>query len=132
MSGDQHLRAGPRHRAQRLRPFARIALRLLRISRVGRRPDYQVSGAEHLPMRDKHPAMVVGLAARMMAFKPIVARNYIQLTIEVGIGIYILSRPRRGPIELPGIDDVVISGAALVAIEPRRDRAMPHHARPRD
>src|SRR5258708_21054523 len=83
-------------------------------------------------MRDKDPAMVVGLATRMMAFKTIVPRNYIQLTIKVGIGIYILSRPCRGPIELPGINDIVISAASFVEIEPRRDRAMSHHSRPRD
>src|SRR5208337_4474103 len=101
-------------------PFARVALRLLRIARVGRRPDDQISGAQQLAPGEKHPAMIVGFAARMMAFKLVVARNYIQLIIEVSIRIYILSRPWRGPVELPRIDHRVIAGSALVAIEPRR------------
>src|SRR5271156_4773194 len=120
----ENFRAQPRHHAQRLGPFARIALRLLRIARIGRRPDDQISGAQHLALRNIDPAMVVGLAARMMAFVLVVARNYVQLTIEVGIRIYILSRPRGRPIELPGIDYCVIATGALVAIEPRRDCAM--------
>src|SRR5208337_2518363 len=76
--------------------------------------------------------MVVGFAARMMAFELVVARNYIQLTIEVGIRIYILSRPRRRPVELPCIDYCVIASRPLVAIEPRGDRAMPPDARTGD
>ena len=132
MPRHEHFSSQPRHHAQRLGPFARIALRLLRIARVGRGPDDQISGAQHFALRNVYPAMVVGLAARMMAFELVVARNYIQLTIEVSIRIYILSRPRRGPAELPRIDYIVIASGALVAIESRRDCAMAHDARPRD
>src|SRR5271167_4604896 len=129
MAGYQYFSAQPRHHAQCLGPFARIALRFLRIARVGRRPDDQISSAQQLALRDKHPAMVVGLAARMMAFELVVARNNIQLTIEVSIRIYILSRPSCRPIELPRIDYCVIASGSFVAIEPRRDCAMSHDAR---
>ena len=36
--------------------------------------------------------MIVGLAARMMAIELVIACYYIQLIIEVGIGINVLSR----------------------------------------
>src|SRR5208282_6363642 len=101
MSRHQYFGAKPRHHAQRLGPLARIALRFLRIAGVGRSPNDQISGAQQLALGDVHPAMVVGLAARMMAFELVIARNYIQLSIEVSIGIYILSWPRGRPIELP-------------------------------
>src|ERR1700735_2949298 len=132
MPRHQYFSAQPRHPAQRLGPFARIALRLLRIAGVGRSPDDQIPRAQQLALRDVHPAMVVGLAARMMALELVVARNYIQLSIEVSIGIYILSRPRCRPVELPRIDYCVMATGALVTIEPRRDCAMSHDARPRD
>src|SRR5271156_2996437 len=132
MSRNQYFRPKPRHHPQRLGPFARITLRLLRIARVGRRPDDQIAGEQYLALRHIDPAMVIGLAACMMAFELVVAGNYIELTIEVGIRIYILGRPRRGPVELPRIDCSVVAAGALVPIEPRRNRAMPHDARPRN
>ena len=53
--GQQQLGPERGHRAQRRRPFDRVALHLLRIARVGRRPDEQVAGAQGLRVRAARP-----------------------------------------------------------------------------
>ena len=90
--GHQNVCAELRHRTQRLGPFARVALRLLRIARIGRRPDDQVAGEENFLRGEVDPTMIVGLTARVMAFKLMLARGNVQLMIEVGVGIDILGR----------------------------------------
>src|SRR5277367_6342143 len=104
MSGNQKFGAGLGHRPQGLGPFARIALNLGRIAGVGHRPDYEIPRQQELSRRYVYPAMIIGLAARMMALKFETARYGIELMIEVGIRIGILSRPFDRTAELPAVE----------------------------
>ena len=58
----QVLGSQPGHPPQRARPFPRVALYLLRIAGVRRRPDEQVAAAQHLPVGQPGHRVIVGLA----------------------------------------------------------------------
>ena len=83
--GQQHLGAERRHLAQRVRPLARIALHLLRIARVRRRPDEQVAGAQHAAIRHPHPGVIVGLAARVVQLERRRRRPRASSCVRVGL-----------------------------------------------
>ena len=60
----QHGGAGQRldARGQRGRPVADVALHLLRVAGVGRGPNEEIAGAQHLRVGEPPPGVVVGLA----------------------------------------------------------------------
>ena len=67
VAGQQDLGVERGHRPQRAGPLDRVALHLLRVAAVRRRPDEQVAGAEHLAVGRPDPDVVVGLAAGVVA-----------------------------------------------------------------
>ena len=114
------------------RPFHRIALHLLRVARVGKTPDEEVTRADRLVFRDPGPRVVVGLALGVLQLDVEPADGKIQL---VRIGDF---RARRGfrqePVavgeriaaarelpELATVDHHVVAARPLIAIEAARD-----------
>src|SRR5262249_21213556 len=127
----QYFGAAGCHHLQSLGPFTRIALRLLRITGIRGSPDYEIATAQHLALRQIHPAGIIGFASSMTAFELKAPRRNGYAVVEIGIGINVIGRPRKRAAELARVDHCVIATSPLVPIKPRGSRSMAHDSRPR-
>ena len=98
-------RARPSSRSAR-GPLDRVALHLLRVAAVRRRPDEEVAGAEHLAVGRPHPGVVVGLAAGVVQLEALAADVEVEPVAVRLVGVAVLGRPERLlRAELPLVDD---------------------------
>ena len=140
--GQKQLRPLCRHRPQRLRPFAGITLRLLRIAGVGEVPDEEVPGANRFVLRNPSPSVVVRFAAAVRQPRRQTAHVDVQRFPIRGVWVWRGVRQERaagghgvavaGELpELPLVDDAVVAIREPIALEAVRHVLMPDDARPR-
>ena len=118
----EHLGVDVGHRAQRLGPVLGVALHLLRVAAVRRRPDEQVARAQDAPRRHPHPGVVVGLAAGVVQLEALTTDVEIAARPVGLVGVAVLGRPLEvDQPELAPVDDRVVARGGAVAVEPVGD-----------
>ena len=100
----------------------RVALHLLRVAAVRRRPDEQVARAQDAPRRHPHPGVVVGLAAGVVQLEALTTDVEIAARPVGLVGVAVLGRPLEvDQPELAPVDDRVVARGGAVAVEPVGD-----------
>ncbi len=123
VAGEQDLGVELGHLAERVRPLDGIALHLLGIAAVRRRPDEEVARAEDPAGRDPDPDVVVGLAAGVVALDRLATDGQVDAVAEGVVRVTELAGERRSrQLELALVDDPVVTGRLAVAVEPCGDR----------
>ena len=133
VAGQQHLGLERGHLAERGGPVARVALHLLRVAAVRRRPDEQVAGEQDLARPATHTQVrVVGLAAVVVQLERLAADLDVERVAVGLVGIAVLDRPAQPRrLELPLVDHRVVARGQPVAVEARGDRLVRDDARRR-
>ena len=109
-----------RHRTERDRPLARVALHLLRVARVRSGPDEEVPRAEHAARRHPDPGRVVRLAQSVAQGEGLAPDDDVHRRGVGDVGRPEALRPRRRHLELARVDAGVVAARQRVALEPRR------------
>jgi hypothetical protein len=151
MSREQKLRLLRRHFAQRLRPFEREALHLLRVAGIRKNPGDEIARADRFMFRHPGPEMIVRLADGMAQLEAEIAGAELHrlaegdVGIDPGIGTEAAGRRRRAVLvalahahaqfggggELARIDGEVVAVGELVAAEAREHVLVAGDARAR-
>ncbi len=121
MTRQEDLGAQLDHLAEGRRPFAREALDLLRIPAVGRSPDEKVPATQHAMFRHPGPGVVVRFALGVVQLEIDPAHLEVESICICAVGIPVVGRPCESRcLELPGVDDAVVTRRQHVAVEARR------------
>ena len=116
------------HLAQGDGPLPGVALHLLGVAGVGRRPDEEVAAAQHL--RARPPTSRCGRRSRPGrggARRPTPPTSSVEALGVGAVGVAVLGRPPQpGHPELALVDDLVVAGGDDVAVEARRHGVMGH------
>ena len=120
---EQALRLQLNHPAQRGRPLPRVALHLLRVARVRRRPDEQVAAAQHLPVGHPGHRVIVGLALLVPQREGPAADFELQLVAVGAVGVAVVGGPAQfTEPELAPVDHLVVAGGEQVPVKPPGQR----------
>ena len=114
-----------RHVAQRLRPFARITLHLLRIAGIRKIPDEEITRTDGFALRYPRPSVIVRLSTRVTQLDIEPAKGLLLglffISYLLGVGLRGVRAPRASG-SAPGLDQELggpICGARTGAASPR-------------
>ncbi len=121
MTGQEDFGSQLDHLAQSRGPLAREALDLLRVAAVGGRPNEQIATTEHAMFGDPRPGVVVRLALGVVELELDPAYLKVKPISVSAVRIAVVGRPcEPGCLELPRVDDAVVTRCQHVAVEARR------------